>query len=182
MFYLPLRRLNIYFNGIWHTEISQLQIPLNLFSPNTHSGYVEIKVEGGSLNSLWCEEGTKREKKMRRKYGPCNNLSYRCQLIKALRSVIRNDTGDVWMQVLVWSWGCLLLCVNGRSCFELTVISWLRPRVSSCCWISRSRLSSPPLVFISCRTFSPGCGSPSHFQATSEPWPWYTTDTAGSHG
>lgn len=76
-------------------------------------------------------------------------------------------------------YGCKHLdvfCCVSCSCFELTVISWLWPRISSCCWISWSRLSRPLLTFISSRTFSPGCGSPSHFQLTSEPWPWYTTD------
>lgn len=108
----------------------------------------------------------------------CNNLSHMCQWIEALRSVIMHST------VLVRMWTCVLLCecVNEHGRFELTVISWSWPSISSCCWISWSRLSCPLLSFISCRTFSPGCRSPSHFQLiTSEPWPWYTTDMTVSH-
>lgn len=69
------------------------------------------------------------------------------------------------------------LWANERSCFELTVISWLQLRLSSCCWISWSRLSSPLHSFISCRTFSPGCRSPSELKPASGPQSWCATDT-----
>lgn len=73
------------------------------------------------------------------------------------------------------------LWANEHSCFELTVISWLQLRVSSCCWISWSRLSSRLHSFISFRTFSPGRRSPSQLQSASGAQSWCATDTTGSH-
>lgn len=96
-----------------------------------------------------------------------NNLSHTCLWIQAVQ---RQHV------VFVWIWAYVLMCVNEHSCFELTVISWPWPRISSCCWISRSRLSCPLLSFISCRALSPGCESQSYFQAMFEPRLWNTTD------
>lgn len=94
----------------------------------------------------------------------------------------------VWMQPYIsaqatcglWEFW-LGLWANEHSCFELTVISWLQLRVSSCCWISWSRLSSRLHSFISCRTLSPGRRSPSQLQSASGTQSWCATDTTGSH-
>lgn len=72
---------------------------------------------------------------------------------------------------------CVCFCVNESICSGLTLVSGLRPRISSCCWIFWSCCSCFLLSFMSCRTFSPGCWSPLHFQPTSDPRPWCTTDT-----
>lgn len=105
---------------------------------------------------------------------PCNNLS--CTRVRLDEAVYHRAqaTCGLWE---FWPG----LWANEHSCFELTVISWLQLRVSSCCWISWSRLSSRLQSFISCRTFSPGCRSPSQLQSASGMQSWCATDKTDSH-